>query len=228
MYINNLPYILVTNRWSKMSDEKEEGSNKSIGKDEVKSKSENIIEGELSCIIIFSDEKHVEYINTVISYMESILKTEHFRPQRLGDEIRSTEDYLKTLENMVEKCVLGVIILDGFRPNVLFEFGFLKGKEKPIIILQSKDACINVKSLYIPYGESCDKAGLTKHQFDKLKNPLIDLSKHLSDFGGKHVAYFDWRVRESNVNHLSVVLKDELKKNRIQVNKEIERNIMKL
>lgn len=211
-----------------MSDEKKEGSNKSIGKDEAKTKSENIIEGELSCIIIFSDEKHVEYINTVLSYMESILKTEHFRPQRLGDEIRSTEDYLETLENMVEKCVLGVIILDGFRPNVLFEFGFLKGKEKPIIILQSKDACINIKSLYIPFKEACEKANLTKFQFDRLRNPLIDLPEHLSDFGGKHIAYFDWRVRESNLNHLSIVLTDELKKNRTQVAKEIERNMMKL
>ncbi len=211
-----------------MSNEKEEGSNKSIGKDEAKTKSENIIEGELSCIIIFSDEKHVEYINTVLSYMESILKTEHFRPQRLGDEIRSTEDYLETLENMVEKCVLGVIILDGFRPNVLFEFGFLKGREKPIIILQSKDAYINIKSLYMPFEESCKKAGLSKGQFDKLRNPLIDLSKHLSDFGGRHIAKFDWRVRESNLDHLSVVLKAELKKNKTQINKEIERNMMKL
>jgi hypothetical protein len=50
----------------------------------------------------------------------------------------------------------------------------------------------------------------------------------LSDFGGKHIAQFDWRVRESNSKHLSVVLKDELKKNRTQVANEMKRNIMKL
>jgi nucleoside 2-deoxyribosyltransferase len=215
-----------------MSGEKEEGSNKSTEKGEARGKSENIITGELSCIIIFSDEIHVEHINTVLYFTESILKIEHFRPQRLGDEIRSSEDYLEKLENMIEKCVLGVVILDGFRPNVLFEFGFLIGKKKPIIILQSKNASINIKSLYIPYEKSCEKAGLTRKQFDKMKNPLIDLSKHLSDFGGKHIAYFDWRVRESSADHPSVVLKNELKKNKTQVAKEIEnvalRNIMKL
>jgi hypothetical protein len=156
---------------------------------------------------------------------------EHFKPERLGDEIRSSEGYLEKLESMIEKCVLGVVILDGFRPNVLFEFGFLTGKKKPIIILQSKGAKINIKSLYIPIEIACEKAGLTKGQFDKMKDPLIDPSKHLSDFGGKHIAYFDWKARESSLDHPTVVLKNELKKNKIQLDKEIEnvtlRNIIK-
>jgi len=45
--------------------------------------------------------------------------------------MRSGEDYLNKLEKLIEDCVLGIILLDGLRPNILFEFGFLKGKKNP-------------------------------------------------------------------------------------------------
>ena len=132
------------------------------------------------------------------------MKNSGFYPQRLGDEIKSTEDYLGKLEELIENAVLGIVILDAFRPNVLFEFGFLKGKKKPIILLQSKDTVINVKTLYKLWQDS----GLSEKQFNMLKNPRIDCPSHFSDIAGKHIAYIDCYARESDPNHPSVVLRN--------------------
>ena len=47
-------------------------------------------------------------------------------------EIRNGEYYLPQLKEISDDCVLGVIIFNGFRPNVVFELGYLLGNEKPI------------------------------------------------------------------------------------------------
>jgi nucleoside 2-deoxyribosyltransferase len=145
--------------------------------------------------MVYSEKTHVEYIYPLLSQLEGILEEKGFKPKRLGDEIRNSEDYLETLESMVEDCSLALIVLDGFRPNVLFEFGYLKGKKKPIIVLQSRDAQINIKTLY----RDTDDSGLTSTQFHRrLSNPKLDVSFHLSDFAGKHVTKIDWRLKETD------------------------------
>ncbi|RMF32215.1 MAG: hypothetical protein D6752_00625 [Candidatus Nitrosothermus koennekii] len=91
--------------------------------------------GAFPCIIVYSSDKHVPYINPVLDDIEQLLKSKGFEPILLGDEVRSGDDYFSKLEELIDKSVLGIVILDGFRPNVLFEFGYLKGKGKPTIIL---------------------------------------------------------------------------------------------
>ena len=168
-----------------------------------------VSEGELGCLLVFSDRRHVHYINALLSQLESVLRSRGFRPQRLGEEIRSGEDYLEKLTGLVEDSVLGVVILDGFRPNVLFEFGYLMGKKKPTIVLMCEDACVSVKTLY----GSREESGLGQRAFHKLlQDPPVDLSSHLSDFGGKHVARMDWGGRETEPTHPCVVLHRELSK----------------
>jgi len=179
----------------------------------------SIRERELSSVLVYSSARHVDYINLLLSLLEPVLRGSNLNPQRLGDEIRSGEDYLEKIEKMIDDCVLGVVILDGFRPNVIFEFGMLRGKRKPIIVLQSNDAYINIKTLY----SSRKEAGLSKGEFRKLRHPKIVISRHLSDFAGKHIAFFDWRVEESDSRHLVVVLKEELKKNMRQIMEETEK-----
>jgi len=188
-------------------------SNESIGKGSMEKISaeiplESIKESQCEpvCLIIFSEKVHVKYIYPLLSYLEIVLKEQGICPKRLGEQIRSSEDYLKTLENLVDNCSLALIILDGFRPNVLFEFGYIKAKRKPIIILQSKDAEINIKTLY----RETEHSGLSPKKFKQLNNPKIEISFHLSDFGGKHISYIDWSAKKTDTVHPSKVLKDEL------------------
>jgi hypothetical protein len=90
-------------------------------------------------------QKHVEYINQILTQIESTLMEIGFRPQRLGCKIRSGEEYLNKVTELIDSSVLVVVILDGFRPNVLFEFGFTQGK---ILKLD-----VNVRICYISAGE---------------------------------------------------------------------------
>jgi hypothetical protein len=75
---------------------------------------------------------------------------------------------------------------------------------------------------------SYKESGLTEKNFSMLKNPSINFSFHFSDFGGKHIAYFDWGASETDKKHPSIVLEDEIKKNRTQIEKVKLRNITKL
>ena len=125
---------------------------------------------ELLCFIAYSSGRHVRYIDPLLEdRIESVLRERNFSPKRLGGEIRSGEDYLNKLEEVIDDCVLGVVILDGFRPNVLFEFGFLLGKGKPVIILQSIDAEINIKTLY----RNWEDTGLT-HVIENTHHVVFD------------------------------------------------------
>jgi tetratricopeptide (TPR) repeat protein len=169
--------------------------------------------GEANCLIVYSDKSHVEYIYALLNQLEAKLEQRGFNPKRLGDEIRSSEDYLDTLETMVDNCSLGLIILDGFRPNILFEFGYLKAKRKPIIILQSEDAVINVKTLFRRNIDS----GLTLRQFAKLCNPKLDVPFHFSDFAGKHVSRVDWKAIDTDPLHPAQVLQLEINKKKTEI-----------
>ena len=176
------------------------------------------IEGELPCLIVYSEREHVDYIYPMLSLIENVLRDKGFKPLRLGDEIRSGEDYLEKLEILIEDCILGVVIFDGFRANVLFEFGFLKGRNKPTILLQSRDAYVSVRTLY----ETQKISGLGEEEFGRLKNPPINHPLHFSDFSGKHIAHFKWNAREDEPLHPSTVLEKELKKNSEAIVEEVK------
>ncbi len=103
---------------------------------------------ELKCFLVYSSESHFEDIHIVLSQIENVLIQNNISPIKLGEEIRNGEYYLPKLKEIIEECVLGIIILNGFRPNVVFEFGYLVGNNKPIIALQTKNAIINIKTLF--------------------------------------------------------------------------------
>ena len=106
------------------------------------------IEGEIPCIVVHSDKKHVEGINQILNPLRELLPEKGFKPTYLSDEIEPLQQHGKKFEQLARDCALGIVILDGLRPNVLLEFGILLGKNKPIIPLQDKKACVAIKSFY--------------------------------------------------------------------------------
>jgi len=176
-----------------------------------------ISEGELPCVIIYSDSRHVSYINTVVDQIQDDLERGYnFKVNRLGAEIMSGQDYLIKLKELIDSCVLGVIILDGLRPNVVFEFGFLLGKQKPFIVLQSKGATVSIKGLYSRQAES----GLDAQQFANLLEPKLEIKDMLSDFAGKHLSEFDWSVAKTDSLHAISILNREIRKIKSEIQKE--------
>ena len=173
--------------------------------------------GEIPSIIVFSDRKHVDYIYNIINCVEESLKENGFKVYLLSDETSPDEHLGKKFEELAEECMLGVIILDGFRPNIIYEYGLLRGKNRQIILLQDKKAFVAVKSFYsIPESPTeaviKNKTGLTKTQFKNLKKPPIEYFSHLSDRLGTKTIVVDCAARSDSPDFPKNKIDKELKK----------------
>lgn len=90
-----------------------------------------------SCFIVFSSKE--EHIENVIDSIEMVIKGEYdFTVKRLDKEIGSDESQYETILDILKECSFGVVILDGLRPNVMFEYGLLKGLGKPVMVFKEK------------------------------------------------------------------------------------------
>lgn len=120
------------------------------------------------CFVVFSSkEKHVEI---VIDCIERVLKEENnYEVKRLDLSLKSEDSQYKKLRDLLNDCSFAVVILDGLRPNVIFEYGLLKGLGKPCIVLLDEEATVDIIN-YFPDGAR-----------QGLMNPEINLDKHLSD-----------------------------------------------
>ncbi len=170
-----------------------------------------------TCALVYSDVRHVPNINQILEDIEEVLFDHGFAAHRLGDEIRTGQGYPESLRRLLSDCVLGVAVLDGLRPNVAYELGFLFGMNKPVIVLQSVHAEVAAKTLY------SDSGGLQKRQFDSLRNPALR-QDHFSDFDRTHVGFFDCAARKGDPRHLKTLLNDELDRKRNEIVTETTRS----
>ena len=152
---------------------------------EIEARSAQSREGEIPCIVVYPDEKNVKGINHILNPLKQLLPEKGFKVLLLSDEIKPLRHYGETFQQLAEGCALGIIILDGLRPNVLLEFGILMGKNKPIIPLQDKKATVAIKSFYQQNKEKT--GGLTSKQFNDLKEPPLGFFSYISDLQGLHV-----------------------------------------
>jgi len=120
-----------------------------------------------SCFVVFSSrEKHVEI---VIDCIENVFQSSgQFQVVRLDQHLKSGDSQYSELTELIATCCFAVVVLDGFRPNVLFEYGILRGLNKPCIVLLEEAATVDILSFF-------DKPQ------DLPCNPLIDMDKHFSD-----------------------------------------------
>lgn len=188
-------------------------------------------EGEISCFLVYSDRKHVEYINNILNPIREFLDQNGFKVRLLSEVTPGEEHYGQVFEDIVEQCALGVIILDGFRPNVIYEYGYLRGKNKPIIAIQDKNACIAIKSI-IKSNETIINnkkkyCGLTKKMVDDLKEPPIGFFTQLSDRAGVKVIVVDRNASLGSSDHLKNILKKEIKLLMPKIIEEWENIILK-
>jgi tetratricopeptide (TPR) repeat protein len=173
--------------------------------------------GQIPCVLVYSDPKHAAYIQQIINYVEEVLRGLGFVVNKLCDSTPPDEHFGENFEKLVEKCIVGVVILDGFRPNVLFEYGYLRGKDKVILPIQHCNACIAVKSLYSLTDQASDKdiqsnTNLTKAQFNKLKEPSIGYFRQLSDCHGINVIEVDCNTELASDKHPKRRIEAEVKK----------------
>jgi tetratricopeptide (TPR) repeat protein len=198
--------------------EKEKNEIERIKSEGVSSRPESVSLSEIFkgkiCFVVHPDGKYVDYIKHVIENIEQVMGEFNVTAETLGNAIGSQESNFEKVLELSKKCILGVVILDGLRPNVLFEYGLLKGLEKPIIALKDEDAYISVEGL-------CLNEKL-KEKIQKLGNPKLDVDKHLSDVKDLHCIKYDWREPEK----FKEILKEQFIKNKDGIISESAKSMM--
>lgn len=168
--------------------------------------------------IVYSSSPHVSYINDVLEVINSVLTSMDIEPYYLREQIRGGL-YPTVLQEMITQSDLGIVILDGLRPNVAFEYGLLTMKNIDIIPLKKSDAKYSVKfSFYNPAVDNLDPSfafGDFRYKEAALKNlkdPLINVNVHFSDCQGKHIVDFETIDDTIEYNSLGTLLKVEIEK----------------
>ncbi|MBU4467114.1 tetratricopeptide repeat protein [Patescibacteria group bacterium] len=121
-----------------------------------------------SCFVVFSSrEAHVEI---VIDCIENVFQESgQFQVVRLDQHLKSGDSQYAELTELLASCCFAVVILDGFRPNVLFEYGILRGLHKPCIVLLEDEATVDVPGFFPVATE------------DLPPKPQVDMDRHFSD-----------------------------------------------
>lgn len=167
--------------------------------------------------IVYSSSPHVSYINTVLEVINSVLRSMDITPYYLRDQIRGGRLYPLALQEMITQSDVGIVVLDGMRPNVTFEYGLLIMRNIDIIPLKKTDAKYSIKSLfYNPAVDELDPSfafGDFRYKeaaLRNLKEPLLNVNVHLSDCQGKHIIEFDTIDDTDEFNSLGNLLRIEI------------------
>lgn len=131
-----------------------------------------------SCFVVFSSrENHVEI---VIDCIETVFqKAKKFQVLQLDKHLKSGDSQYAELTELLSSCCFAVVVLDGFRPNVLFEYGILKGLDKPCIVLLEEGATVDVHSFF------------PSDIQDLPPNPTVDMDRHFSDVKDRFYLRYD-------------------------------------
>lgn len=61
------------------------------------------------------------------------------------------------ITKLIEECSFAIVVLDGLRPNVVFEYGMLHASGRPVILLKERSAEVDIRSFF-PRSPSLDLA----------------------------------------------------------------------
>jgi hypothetical protein len=101
------------------------------------------------------------------------------------------------IHELIAGCAFAVVILDGLRPNVTYEYGLLDAHSKPVILLREKTATVDIKSLI---GDSVNLA---------VAPPALSVDNQFSDI--KDVNHAEWS-RLDPAGAVKIILQEYKKK----------------
>lgn len=110
----------------------------------------------------------------------------HFQMKRTPTGLESDSSQHDVIMELIGKCAFGVVILDGLRPNVVFEYGALRGAKKAVLLFKEVGAKVDIAHFY---GGSASLA---------LPPPPIDMDKQFSDTKDRyHVGWNRFEVQKT-------------------------------
>ena len=159
-------------------------------------------------VVFSSREKHIEI--TIDCIERAVKEVADFQIIRLSESLKSEDSQYGGLIEYLRTCAFAVVILDGLRPNVIFEYGILKGLRKPCIILLEKDAEIDIDSYF------------HDREKESMMNLRADLDKDFSDIKDRTYKRYD----KNNPKEAISVIRNELAEIRTQIDNELVRMIL--
>lgn len=160
------------------------------------------------CFISYSSrESHVHALLPCIW----IAFSPHFDVRVTPSALESGADQLTQINDMIDGCSFGIVVLDGLRPNVTFEFGRLTAKDKPVILLKEKGATVDIRSLVA--------AGAPTAGEIAVPNPALNVDTHFSNV--KSIAHVQWDKSDATATVKVILQEYRKKKNKIKEYVEI-------
>lgn len=103
--------------------------------------------------------------------------SKQFEMKLTPSALESGASQLAQITKLIRDCSFAVVVLDGLRPNVVFELGIIHREGVPAILLKEKNARVDIQSLISTAG------GVAK-------DAELNIDRHLSDV--KDLNYLQW------------------------------------
>lgn len=127
-------------------------------------------EKQKTCFLVYSTRE--SHVVKVIERLADLLSNDlDFSIIKLDEARVAGTMLLPDILKYTKECDLGIVILDGLRPNVTLELGMLLANKIPCIILLERTAKINIRSLVSD----------VRSKVRSVPSINIDVSKHISD-----------------------------------------------
>ena len=169
------------------------------------------------CVVVHPDEKYVPYIQHIISNIHGVMDY-YFEVKTLKDGVKPQGSNFQTIKQLLKDCVLGIVVLDGLRPNVVLEYGILLGSDKPIIVLKDNNAEIDIENLFL------DEEIISKLETYRIDNPKLDIDEHLSDVKDLHWTSYNW----GDPDELKEILEEDLESLKNDIISEAKKSLSTL
>src|SRR5271163_2843535 len=129
------------------------------------------------CFVSYSTrEAHVPIL---IDCVKIVLK-DNFEVKLTPSALESGASQREQIISLIEGASFAIVILDGLRPNVVFELGLILGNNKPVLLFKEAEAIVDIPGLY---------SGPTAEL--QVDSPAINLDTQLSDI--KDINYAAWK-----------------------------------
>ncbi|SRR6266436_5242682 len=104
----------------------------------------------------------------------------HFEVKLTPSALESGASQREQIISLIEDSAFAIVILDGLRPNVVFELGLIYGRNKPVLLFKEAEAVVDIQGLY--YGNQSAEL--------RANPPSVNLDTQLSNI--KDINYAVW------------------------------------
>ncbi len=133
----------------------------------IKSSSDTARSARPYCFVSYSTrEAHVPLL---IDCLRIVLGP-HFEIKLTPSALESGASQRDQIIQLIENAAFAAVVLDGLRPNVVLELGFILANHKPVLLFKEADAVVDIQGLY-----SNPPADLRSN------SPYLNLDTQLSD-----------------------------------------------